>query len=65
MNELSTFEQVKVFHSVFNKPKNIIPTALTHKEALNRANFSTEEIIEFLYATVQVDIAAFEEILLQ
>lgn len=63
MNKLSTFEQVKAFHNVFNQPKNKIPTALSHKEALTRANFSTEEIVEFLYATVQGDMAAFEEIL--
>lgn len=65
MNKLSTFEQVKAFHNVFNQPENIIPTALSREEALTRANFSTEEMIEFLYASVQGDIAAFEEMLYQ
>lgn len=65
MNKSSTFEQVQEFHSVFNQPENIIPTKLTPKEALNRANFSTEEIVEFLYASVQGDIPSFEKIIFQ
>ncbi|MGB3159990.1 HAD family hydrolase [Carnobacterium sp.] len=65
INQQSTFELVKAFHDVFDSPKNSSPTALNQKEALNRANFSTEEIIEFLYASVQGDIKLFEKITFQ
>ncbi|SEK69050.1 energy-coupling factor transport system permease protein [Carnobacterium iners] len=65
MTEVSTFKQVKEFHAVFNPTDNSTPTALTSKEALNRANFSTEEIIEFLYASVQGDLILFEKIIQQ
>ncbi|WP_414840033.1 HAD family hydrolase [Carnobacterium sp. TMP28] len=65
MTEVSTFEQVKEFHTIFNPTDNLTPVALTPKEALNRANFSTEEIIEFLYASVQGDLVLFEKIIHQ
>ncbi len=65
MNKTSAFEQVQEFHSVFNQPENNIPTELSPKEALNRANFSTEEIVEFLYASVRGDIVSFEKIIFQ
>lgn len=62
MNQLSAFEQVKEFHTVFDKPQKTVPTALTPDEAFNRAAFSTEEILEFLYASVDGELAAFEKI---
>ncbi|WP_034550658.1 haloacid dehalogenase [Carnobacterium funditum] len=65
MKESSTFEQVQAFHEVFNQPKNTSPTALVPQEALHRAAFSTEEILEFLYASVKGDLSSFEKIVFQ
>lgn len=61
----SSFEQVQEFHEVFGKPIKKKPQALTSKEAVNRANFTTEELIEFLYASVKGDIPKFEGLVLE
>lgn len=65
MIKLSPFEQVKEFHEVFDKPGKSKPQALTPEEAIKRANFTTEEIIEFLYASVKGDITQFDEVILE
>ncbi|MDN5373138.1 MAG: hypothetical protein PWR19_2184 [Carnobacterium sp.] len=65
MIKLSPFEQVQEFHEVFDKPGKSKPQALTPEEAIKRANFTTEEIIEFLYASVKGDITQFDEVILE
>lgn len=62
MTKLSPFEQVKEFHEVFDKQVKKEPQALTPEEAVTRANFTTEELLEFLYATVEGDINQFESL---
>lgn len=63
MNLLSEYEQVKEFHDTFHPSENLIPTAFTPVEALHRASFTTEEMIEFLYASVGGDPAEFDQII--
>lgn len=65
MSELTSFEQVQEFHEVFDKPRRRAPQALTPKEAVQRANFTTEELIEFLYASVKGDHTQFEALVLE
>lgn len=65
MSKLSPFEQVQEFHEVFDQPLNKEPQALTPEIAVNRANFTTEELIEFLYASVKGDIPKFEALVLE
>ena len=60
MTKLSPFEQVQEFHDVFDKRLKKEPQALTPEEAVKRANFITEELLEFLYASVKGDIKQFE-----
>ena len=48
MTEQSSYEKVKEFHDVFHPAKNMEPTAFTPEEALHRASFTTEEMIEFI-----------------
>ncbi|MER2173916.1 MAG: HAD family hydrolase [Carnobacterium sp.] len=65
MTKLSPFEQVQEFHEVFDKPVKKEPQALTPEEAITRANFTTEELLEFLYSTVEGDINQFESLVLE
>ncbi|MEK6190371.1 MAG: HAD family hydrolase [Carnobacterium alterfunditum] len=65
MTKLSPFEQVQEFHEVFGKTIKRKPQALTSEEAVTRANFTTEELIEFLYASVKGDIPKFETLVLE
>lgn len=62
MTLASEFEQVKEFHETFSPATNKTPTAFTVEEALYRADFTTEEILEFLYATVEGDLVAFDQL---
>lgn len=50
-DQLSTYEQVKLFHKTFNVSMPDSPTPLSKEDALIRASFITEEIIEFLHAS--------------
>ncbi|WP_035053512.1 pyrophosphohydrolase domain-containing protein [Carnobacterium pleistocenium] len=61
----SSFEQVQEFHEVFGKAIKKRPQALTSEEAVNRANFTTEELVEFLYASVKGDIPKFDALVLE
>ncbi|MGY3777765.1 pyrophosphohydrolase domain-containing protein [Isobaculum melis] len=65
MNQKTPYEMVREFHQVFAPAKNTKPTAFTSEEALYRANFTTEEIIEFLYATSGGDMSQFDTLLAQ
>ncbi|MTW87605.1 HAD family hydrolase [Virgibacillus dakarensis] len=46
------YEQVREFHQAFRHPINDKPTAMDKETALKRAAWTTEEVVEFLYATV-------------
>ncbi|WP_413524201.1 HAD family hydrolase [Carnobacterium divergens] len=65
MTEQSSYEKVKEFHDVFHPAKNMEPTAFTPEEALHRASFTTEEMIEFLYASVGGNEADFDQLINQ
>lgn len=50
-NELSTYEQVKLFHKTFNVEMPSSPTPLSKEDALIRASFVGEELVELLHAS--------------
>ncbi len=52
-NQLTPFEMAEAFHDIFDPRKPDVPTAFTAKEALHRADFKVEELVEFLYAAAQ------------
>lgn len=49
--DLSTYEQVKLFHETFNVKMPSKPTPLSKEDALIRASFLAEEVIELLHAS--------------
>lgn len=53
------YNMVKEFHKAFNHQVSETPTAIPVDTALNRAVWTGEELIEFLYATVKGDINQF------
>lgn len=65
MSKRSAYEQTQEFHTVFHPSENKTPTAFTPEEALSRAVFSTEEIIEFLYSSVSGDLSVFDKLFSQ
>lgn len=50
---VSTYEQVKLFHKTFNIPMPDSPTPLSKEEALIRASFVAEELVELLQASCE------------
>lgn len=52
-NQLSPFAMAEAFHEVFDPRKPAVPSAFSAKEALHRADFKAEELVEFLYAAAQ------------
>lgn len=54
--------QVKEFHKAFQHPQNDKPTPIDEETALNRAVWTGEELVEFLYATVEGDGEKFEQV---
>ncbi|MGX7420115.1 pyrophosphohydrolase domain-containing protein [Carnobacterium gallinarum] len=63
MSHLSEYEQVKEFHDTFHPAENLVPTAFSPIEALQRASFTTEEMIEFLYASVGGNEDEFDQLI--
>lgn len=61
MSENKSFLGVKAFHEAFGHPVAKKPTAIDPKTAVNRAVWTGEEIVEFLFATAKGDKATFEE----
>ncbi len=49
------YEQVKAFHMAFGHPVGKEVQALDDKRAVDRACWTAEEIVEFLYATAEGD----------
>ena len=47
-----SFEAVKDFHLAFNHPAPENPTAIPVETAIKRANWTAEELVEFLHASV-------------
>lgn len=60
MKERSSYEKVKEFHTLFDKPVNNAPAPLAPEDAQKRAAFLTEEVLEFLYASAGGDLSAFD-----
>lgn len=56
------YYMVQDFHKAFNHKYNETPTPIEPKTALNRAVWTGEEIVEFLYATVEGDPSNFTQI---
>lgn len=51
MSDKTPFEQVEEFHAVFDPRKPEQPTAFSEKEAIYRAGFKAEELVELIAAT--------------
>lgn len=49
--EKTTYDLVKIFHSTFNVKMPIEPTPLSKEDALIRASFIGEELVELLHAS--------------
>lgn len=56
------YYQVREFHDAFNHKQNDRPTVMEEETALNRSIWTGEELVEFLYATVNSDKDKFEKI---
>lgn len=56
------YEQVKEFHQAFGHPQSDNPAPIDKDTALSRAIWTGEEIIEFLYATVDGNEEEFDTI---
>lgn len=57
------YQKAEEFHEVFAPSKNKGPTAFTSSQALHRADFKVEELVEFLYATSAGDVEKFDELI--
>lgn len=58
-----TFKQkLDIFHETFDHPTSKSPTIMDRSTVLKRVNWTVEEIIEFLYATVKGNHQEFEEL---
>jgi predicted HAD superfamily Cof-like phosphohydrolase len=56
------YYMVRDFHKAFNHKYSDKPTPIDKETALNRAVWTGEELVEFLYATVEGDEEQFREI---
>lgn len=54
-------EQVKKFHEAFGHPVSEKPTPIPEDVAVARANWTGEELVEFLYATANNDEEKFDD----
>lgn len=57
---MTPYQQAKEFHDKFHPSDNQQPTAFSPQEALYRAGFKAEELVEFLYAAANNDQIKFE-----
>lgn len=55
------YEMVAAFHDIFDPRKSPQPTAFDFQEALFRADFKVEELVEFLYAAAAGDHRLFDQ----
>ncbi|QNG60376.1 HAD family hydrolase [Bacillus sp. PAMC26568] len=56
------YQMVKEFHQAFGLGTAEKPTPIDKETALNRATWTGEEIIEFIYATVNGDVDEFHQL---
>lgn len=62
---MNPYEQAKEFHDTFHPSSNQQPAAFNPQEALYRAGFKAEELVEFLYAAANNDSALFDDLVKQ
>ncbi|MGM0123490.1 hypothetical protein IGI37_000862 [Enterococcus sp. AZ194] len=62
MTKQTPFEQAEEFHKTFDPRRPAVPTAFSPEEASFRAGFKQEELVEFLYAASNNDLALFDEL---
>ncbi|MBF8807555.1 MAG: HAD family hydrolase [Enterococcus lacertideformus] len=55
MSEPTPFQKVEEFHKIFDPRSPKVPTAFTNQEAIFRAGFKIEEIVEFIAANCHGD----------
>lgn len=55
MSEKTPFQKVEEFHEIFDPRSPKVPTPFTKKEAVYRAGFKMEELVELIAATCQGD----------
>ena len=56
------FNQVKEFHRVMDEKIQELPRVFLPEEASHRAGFKVEEIVEFLFAASNADMAVFDDL---
>ncbi len=56
------FKLVEEFHNVFAPAKSNTPTPFSPQEAINRAEFKAEELVEFLYGAANNDQQVFHQL---
>lgn len=56
------YNQVREFHKAFDHLQNDKPTPMSKEIAVNRAIWSGEELMEFLYATAGGNLSEFEKL---
>lgn len=61
-DQMNTYEMVKKFHEAFGHVVAKQPTPIEEKTAVNRAVWTGEEIVEFLYATADGELTKFESL---
>lgn len=62
MDNNNMYHMVKKFHEAFGHEVAKEPTAIDEKTAVNRAVWTGEELVEFLYATVEGDVHKFQQL---
>lgn len=60
MDNNRMYHMVKKFHEAFGHEVATEPTAIEEKTAVNRAVWTGEELVEFLYATAEGDESKFQ-----
>ncbi|KLV27948.1 HAD family hydrolase [Niallia circulans] len=60
MDNNTMYHMVKKFHEAFGHEVAAEPTAIAEKTAVNRAVWTGEELVEFLYATAEGDESKFK-----
>lgn len=59
---MTPYEQAKEFHDTFHPVEHTKPTAFLPQEALYRAGFKVEELVEFLYGAANNDLELFDQL---
>lgn len=59
---MKPFEMTEEFHRIFDPRRPKEPTAFSKEDAMNRASFKVEELVEFLYASSENNSEQFDQL---